>query len=73
MRIRNRKVGRLDVTFELLHQLLNLPNNAKIISVWHESDKDYCSISIESPYIKETSEGEMLPIITIKQLSGWDD
>jgi hypothetical protein len=67
--------GILNVSYAALHNLLELPEEAKILRVTelHPGGTDTVSLIIESKYLDETVEGGVLPVIRIHDLGGFDE
>lgn len=69
-----RKMGMLRISYEYLHKLLDMPEDARIIRVGQGSFNDHGSfgIVIESPLMPTIIEGATIPNVTIEEIKGWD-
>ena len=71
----SKRRGILNVSYSALHDLLELPEEAKILRVaeLNPGGTDMVSLIVESKYLDETYEGAVLPIIRIHDLGGFDE
>lgn len=74
MKIRNKRIGIINVAYSALHSLLELPEEATILKVagaWN--GMEVVSLIVESPYLSEIEEGMILPVIRTHDLGGFDE
>jgi len=73
---RSRRIARLCVSETLLADLVGLPDDCKIIDIQSfEKRFNVWDIVIESKYLREISEGEIIPFISKTDLDniGYDE
>ena len=72
---RKKRRGILNVSYTALHSLLELPEEAKILRVTEldHGTTEIVSIFVESPYLEESTEGAVLPVIRLHDLGGFDE
>lgn len=69
----SKRKGILQVSEELLKQLINIPKDAKIVNVAFEEVKKVIVLFIESENLNEVEEGSCLPNVTLSQILGYDE
>jgi hypothetical protein len=69
-----KRVGKLSISWNLLHDLLKLPEDTKMLRLVEDYHNPYSfNILVESPNLLEVLEFATVPTVTVKQLSGYDE
>lgn len=69
--IRHRKYGLIEISYDALAKLMDLPKEASIVSIDDIDTNNSIRIKIIHSGIKDTAEGSPLPEISVGQ-AGWD-
>ena len=74
MAYKGKRLGRLRISYKFIHDLLSLPKEAEIVRLYDlENKTDIFDIYVSSPYLPEGTAGGEIPIVTMNQLSGYDE
>jgi hypothetical protein len=74
MKPKTRRLGKLILSWDLLHDLLKLPDDTTMCKLYEDYENPYTfSLVVESPNLPETIEGAMIPKVTLQELSGFDE
>jgi hypothetical protein len=69
-----RQQGILKVSMEAMECLLDLPLDSHIKHARVDPEKfGVIDIVVESPNLCEVAEGAMIPIVSLKEIRGWDE
>ncbi len=68
-----KRMGKIEITMELLLDLLKIPKDAGAIHTFASSDGKIINIVFESEYLNEVPEGGIIPTVTVGKLTGFDE
>ena len=72
--IPRKHLGRIQVTHDLIKSVLQLPDDVKFnsadVDIYREG---IITFVVESPCLPESGEGEVIPIVDIQRLRGFDE
>ena len=68
-----RRLGSFRVTFDLLQDLLGLPEGARIVNVYKDNSTETMSIVVTSEYMPLVPEGAVIPNVKLSEIKGWDE
>jgi hypothetical protein len=71
---RVKRAGILSYTPEAMKKILDIPDECNIMHVLSDINRGgIVQIVVESPYLNEVDEGAMIPVVTLSQVTGYDE
>ena len=67
-----KRLGKIEISMELLLDLLKIPKDAGAIQMFVSSDGRIINITFKSEYLNEVLEGAVIPTVTIEEIMGFD-
>ena len=69
-----KRLGRLVISWDLLHDFLQLPDDTTICNIYEDYANPFTfSLIVESPNLIEYIDGARIPDVTLQELSGFDE
>ena len=69
-----KRLGKLVISWDLLHDFLQLPDDTTICNIYEDYANPLTfSLIVESPNLIEYIDGARIPDVTLQELSGFDE
>ena len=69
-----KRLGKLVISWDLLHDVLQLPDDTTICNIYEDYANPLTfSLIVESPNLIEYIDGARIPDVTLQELSGFDE